>query len=376
MPPANSTFLGEDQWETLLDSISGDYCTPILGPEVNTGALLQREQIAQQLSRDTHGYPLGAEKDLVQVSQYLSVTAANPLAWRTKVVQAIRQEAALNPGGADESYRILADLKLSIYVTTNFDRLMAAALRKRPAKIREELCPWNSSIQVRSPDKFPLRQPDFELSPAEPIVFYLFGNLESPASMVLSYHDHLDFLATVARKQEGLVFADSGDQFVLPNKLQDKLQRDYLLFLGYRINDFDFHILMRSLRSVLSANLSQGGNPLIAVQLECPANPQEGPRGQVVQWLHEYMRLLEADADDPVRKQQLADLRTYLENLEKTAQRLAQQLEQLREYLKTLCRLHKLEVIFGSCAEFIRELGRRQQARAASPVLAPAGVGP
>src|SRR5207244_3055969 len=191
---ANSTFLDDDQWETLLDSISGDWCTPILGPEINPGALLQREQIAQQLCRDAPGYPLGADKDLVQVSQYLSVTAANPLAWRTKVIQAMRQAAAPNL----EPHRILASLKLSIYVTTNFDRFMAAALRERRAKVREELCPWNGPIQIRPSDKFPLRQPGFELSPAEPVVFYLFGNLETPDSMVLSYNDHLDFLATVA----------------------------------------------------------------------------------------------------------------------------------------------------------------------------------
>ena len=131
---------------------------------------------------------------------------------------------------------------------------------------------------------------------------------------------------------------------------------------------------MRSLRSVLSANQTQKGNPLIAVQLEGP--PPDGPAGQLGGWVRDYMQLLEAAPDaQMVSNQRLADLRDYLENLENVAERLSRQLEQLRGYLKTLCRQHKLEVIFGSCAEFIRELGRRHQAREQSPVLTPGGAG-
>src|SRR5262245_20740091 len=56
-PLPHSSFLDDDQWETLLRSIADDYCTPILGPEVNTGTLLQREKIAQRLSRISGVYP-------------------------------------------------------------------------------------------------------------------------------------------------------------------------------------------------------------------------------------------------------------------------------------------------------------------------------
>jgi hypothetical protein len=203
---SNPAFLSDTQWETLLESINGDWCTPILGPEVNTGALLHRERLAQELCRDTRGYPLGAKRDLVQVSQYLSVTKASPHLWRHRIAQAIQE--APSPS-AVETHRILAELKLSIYVTTNLDRLMAQALRSRPAIVQEESCPWDGPIR-RKPEKFPLRQPGFEPSPPNPVVFYLFGNCESPDNMVLSYNDHLDFLTRVASRPEGPIFATRG----------------------------------------------------------------------------------------------------------------------------------------------------------------------
>lgn len=355
-------FLSETQWETLLESINGDWCTPILGPEVNTGALLKREQLARELCRKPHDqfYPLGAEQDLVQVSQYLSVTVPHPDVWRKRIAREIQEAANTLSASAAETHRILAELKLSVYVTTNPDRVMTQALRIRKAKVQEELCPWNEPIQSKNSDRFPLRRPDFELSAAEPVVFYLFGNCETPDSMVLSYNDHLDFLTRAASRPAGPIFADSGDQSVLPIKLQNKLQKDYLLFLGYRVKDFDFHILMRSLRGVLSANPAKG-NPLIAVQLEDPDNSQDARANQLIEWLREYMNVLEASPDVPFRQPRLMELDNYLKDLDKAADRRSRLLNSLRNYLMMLCSQHKLEVIFGTCSEFVKELGRRYE---------------
>jgi hypothetical protein len=377
MPPANQpVFLDEDRWDMLLDSVVNDWCTPILGPEVSAGALKRRAQIAQQLCRETPGFPLSGEEDLAQVSQWMSVSVRNPLVWRNRVVEAFRAvEKPPAPPPEDKSHEILAGLKLSSYATTNFDGRMAGALDRRPARVRKELCPWFASDVNPFPlDDCWLRKPDFEPSPAEPVVFHLFGNLDKPVSMVLSYDDHLDFLSRVDGGFEVPGKAETKDRSILPNKLLAKLRSNYLLFLGYRVNDFDFHILMRSLKSVLASNQSQI-NPLIAVQIEDPGDPCEARITQQAEWLRDYVRLLEpSKADDAVSKR-IASLNGYLNEMNKAAERRKQRLDRLREYLKTLCQRHKLEVIFGTCAEFIEELGKRYEEHVRPHVVAPAGAG-
>src|SRR5207302_3179882 len=140
--------------------------------------------------------------------------------------------------------------------------------------------PWNDAAprltrQMRQARQVPpLRRPEFELSSAEPVVYYLFGNLEDPYSMVLTEDDHLDFLARIAALPAETEALDGEDRSVLPNKFRTKLSTDYLLFLGYRVNDFDFHILLRSLKSFLKENVNRG-NPLIAVQLAEPTGSND-----------------------------------------------------------------------------------------------------
>ena len=52
-------------------------------------------------------------------------------------------------GAEDEPHAVLAELPLPIYITTNYDDFMAAALRRAGKEPRREICRWNSSPAVR-----------------------------------------------------------------------------------------------------------------------------------------------------------------------------------------------------------------------------------
>jgi hypothetical protein len=330
MTPATvrQSLLEQEDWDTLLGSIAGDaegdYCTPILGPEACDGTLDLRKKIAQALALGPPYCPLEYHRDLIQVSQYRAVMTPNLRVFHQAFARHFREEltAAHLPAARTRSYDILANLPISLYATTNLDTLMMTALERRPKPAKqphEELCVWSGRVTELKP-KSVLRDPNFRLHPATPVVYYLFGNVNHPLSMVLSEDDHLDFFTQVATASEASMAAheetpsEVWDKSVLTNKFVDRLRRGHLLFLGYRLQDFDFRILLRSLKSILARSSSMR-IPLIAVQLEAA-----------------------------------------------TGAEVAMSAQQLRNYLESFCLRHKIKVFWGTCTEFIEELGERYAA--------------
>src|SRR5262249_12559303 len=147
---------------------------------------------------------------------------------------------AQRPEGAppDEPHRVLADLRLPLYMTTNYDLFMFSALAAhRDRKPYRELCRWNDLLHY-DPDLF-TRQPDYELHPATPLVYHLHGWVDSSMSLVLTEDDYLAFLEEMIRRQDVL----------LPGPVAQKLREASLLFIGYRLADWNFRLLLRSLKT-------------------------------------------------------------------------------------------------------------------------------
>lgn len=74
-----------------------------------------------------------------------------------------------------------------------------------------------------------------------------------PESLVLTEDDYLDFLVNISREQD-----------LLPPRIQEALTGASLLFIGYRIADWDFRVLFRSLDSYFEKSL---GRAHVSVQL-------------------------------------------------------------------------------------------------------------
>ena len=71
---------------------------------------------------------------------------------------------------------------------------------------------------------------------ANPVVFHLHGHYDVPESLVLTEDDYLDFLVAVSR-----------DDGLLPHQIQKALAGASLLFLGYRLADWNFRVIHRGL---------------------------------------------------------------------------------------------------------------------------------
>lgn len=245
--------LQEKDWQMLLRNMMRGKCTPFIGCGVSPNARSFKASLAQTLAQEHHCV-LVDPSDLAQVCQYLAVEKY----WLFPKEEFLEHSAQrLQPDfdDPDEPHNILAGLPLPIYVTTNYDDYMTQALRGKRKEPISWLCRWNEYVggQISYVE-------GYELDPTgdSPIVFHMHGlyrvrQSDLPESLVLTEDDYLDFLVSVSKNPD-----------LFPLRIQRAFTETSLLFLGYRIRDWDFRVLMRSLASYLKRSLRK---PHVAVQL-------------------------------------------------------------------------------------------------------------
>ncbi|MGH2733432.1 MAG: CHAT domain-containing protein [Actinomycetota bacterium] len=250
---------GFEKWPVLLSDIRRGKCTPVLGPGLTDAMLGSRQDIARRWA-DTFHFPMAPHdrEDLPQVAQYLAVNLASYFP-REQLGDHIRQQlldryasrlpGRLREGSVDEimeavwglrrsadpreAHAVLAELPFRLYVTVHPANLMGAALSAAGRTPQIELYRWNSEIEW--PPLISETRPDYRPSAAEPLVYYLFGRLDNPDSLVLTEDDYFDYLIGVA----------TGN--TISHVVQGALANSALLFLGFRMDEWDFRVLFRSI---------------------------------------------------------------------------------------------------------------------------------
>jgi hypothetical protein len=232
-------------WDLLLQRIRRKNCTPFIGAGASADFVPIGAEIAGKWAK-AEGYPFPDGTDLARVAQYLAVTE-DPMSPKLRIIDEINerltQKPVPTPMPPDQPHAVLAALELPIYLTTNYDGLMAQALSERGKDVRESICLWNDWIAKKQPERFKLK-PDYRPTPEAPLVYYLHGHLEVPTSLVLTEDDYIDFLTSIGHK---------GD--LLPPYIEESLTGSSLLFVGYRILDPNFRVLFRSLVNYMQDGL-------------------------------------------------------------------------------------------------------------------------
>jgi|GEM_PF-1687640 len=143
------------------------------------------------------------------------------------------------PPNRHDPLRVLARLRLPIYVTTSYYDFMERALIVEGASdVRTRFCLWNMEPESVKHEHLP--DASFIPSREEPVVYHLYGYEEYPRSLVLSEDDYLDFLLALAQDTNAY-------RPLIPFYLRTALEECSLLLLGYRMQDWDFRILYRGL---------------------------------------------------------------------------------------------------------------------------------
>lgn len=277
---------GFEKWPAMLRSIKRTQVTPILGPGLFEPIIGPLREIAQRWA-ETYHYPMAPHEreSLPQVAQFLAVNQYHEFP-REELEEYLLQEITnqyraelppelfqgkpsldklINEVGARrrardplEPGKILAQLPIPIYITTNLDNLLGGALVEAGKDPQILLCPWNEYIEQA--ETIFDREPEYYPTPERPLVYHLFGRLDEPDSVVLTEDDYFDFLIGV-----------TGNQDLIPPVVRRALSDSSLLFLGYQMDDWNFRVLFRSILS------KQGGGRRdryahIAAQID----PEEG----------------------------------------------------------------------------------------------------
>lgn len=287
---------GFDKWPALVNDVWSRNCLPLLGPGLTDALLGPRQQLARELA-DRHRFPLAPyyREDLPQVAQFLAIElgakfpvdelrshlvvklsdrlaefcarAGEPVPAKYRNISRPQHTSALLDELVNEvwghlhadltdPFTVLAKLPLPIFVTAQPTSLLASALRDEGKQPRVEVARWNQ----RCPRSIFDRMPDYEPSAEEPLVFHIFGSLQYPGSVVLREDDYFEFLRTTGR-----------DSDAVPEVVRSAFADSALLFLGFRMEDWDFRVLFRSI-------MSQEGGALLEQHSHVAAqiDPEEG----------------------------------------------------------------------------------------------------
>jgi hypothetical protein len=185
---------------------------------------------------ETTGYPFADPTNLPEVAQYLAVVGEDRFTPKQRMVDEYGKLQAPDFSQGAQPHGVLASLPFTMYVTTNYDDFMAEALRRagtpRPPVVK--VAPWTESRAI--PPELRWDEKDVSFTWARPLVFHLHGHFEAPDSMVLTDDDYVDFLVKLGEERN----------VVLPEVVQGAFA-DSLLFIGYRLVDWNFRVIHRAL---------------------------------------------------------------------------------------------------------------------------------
>ena len=290
-----------DKWPSLITDFKVGKCTPVIGPGISDALLGTRQEIAMDWAR-SYRFPMAPHnrESLPQVAQYLSINQ-NRRFPRLELQSHLRrtlvgryrddlpehlllEDASLEELIAAswdarhrrekvEPYSALAQLPAPVYVTTQPSRLLASALRRAGREPEVELCRWHEDVDW--PESVFEREPGYRPSADRPLIYHLLGTFDEPDSLVLTEDDYFDFLIGVTRNQD-----------LVPKVVRRRLSDSALMFVGFRLDEWDFRVLYRSLMR------SEGGRRRdeythVAVQID----PEEGATidaGRARRYLESY----------------------------------------------------------------------------------------
>jgi hypothetical protein len=289
-PGFQNTF---DKWPGLIMNIHLNKCIPILGAGLVEPILGSSYEMARRWS-DVYNYPMesSACESLPEVAQFMSITQDDPtfplssldeslknnlferyenvLAGCSKfdpldkIISSVWQSRQANNGDALDPLKILARLPFPIYITTNYDNLITEALISEGRDPQVVVFPWNDELLGMK--NIYDREPDYVPDLKRPLVYHLFGRYEIPESIVLKEDDYYDYLMSAKGKDRSI-----------PDEVSRALADNSLLFIGFRLDDWNFRILLRSLLSSEGSPKRRGAN--VAAQMEPEEGRMQEPEG-------------------------------------------------------------------------------------------------
>jgi hypothetical protein len=291
-PRQRRTF---DKWGTLITNLRAGSCVPILGPGLLAPLMGSTSEIARQLAtKHNLGMVSPARESLPQVAQLLQLRTDRTML-RYELSTALRENLARRCPGvipADnwsislylllkeanqrlwgerlDPHRVLAQFPCPLFVNAAPDPLLEVALQQRSKQPQLVICPWTSdlswatgafdpkdqalNLEHGAPSagrQRPRTNSKFLPDDRRPIVYHPFGILQLLSSLVLTEDDYFQYLV-------GNTMGQAQKLSALPYLLTNSA----LLFIGFRLDDWSFRVILREilqLKSALSSDVTHIG---------------------------------------------------------------------------------------------------------------------
>jgi SIR2-like protein len=269
--------LSDEDWEELLYAIKDKKCTPFIG----AGACAPWLPLGSEIARDwasKHDYPLGDSHQLARIAQFLAIKEDNDMYPKNILNRILKEKRPPDfrlEEHRDTPYVVLADLNLPIYITTNYDHFMEAALKSKGKDPVSEFCRWNKAGEAGGIISVFDREKQYMPREARPLVYHLHGIIDKPQSMVLTEDDYIDFIVALSSNND-----------IIPPAIRQLMTTSPLLFIGYSLEDINFRTIFRGIVDYLGARYQLAS---MAVLLT-PKGVAENKQNEAQKYLERYTR--------------------------------------------------------------------------------------
>ena len=228
--------LTDIEWQTLLRRIESTRCTPFLG----AGASCPQMPLGGDMAQLARPGPVTRSPTTV-------ICPALPSSWRSdrdplspkqRIQRGSRSSPTTRfrrPRTAPRRARRSASADLPHHELRRLHGPGAPARAGHPREPVVKVAPWNDSAYI--PQELKPSITDDRPTPARPLVFHLHGHVSVPESMVITEDDYVDFLVELGRNRD----------VVLPGIVQGAFTGTSLLFIGYRLTDWNFRVIHHAL---------------------------------------------------------------------------------------------------------------------------------
>jgi hypothetical protein len=255
----------------FVSAVKAGDCTPVLGPGLAEPVLGSRAALASKwVERWLLPIPEPDNENLTTVGQYVQTEVPGWGAHKELaryLVHELKRDARYDSIDRDlfepanrtallrelgrvarernpnEPHEVMATLNLPVYITTSWTDLLSDALTAHGRQPQVRSFNWNEHFRS---------EPEIdEPTPERPLVYHLFGQLERPQSMVLTEDDYFQWLAAWADLRHEEAPSDATEALTTRALMRviEALTTQSLMFVGYRLPDWDFRVLFQGLRN-------------------------------------------------------------------------------------------------------------------------------
>ena len=239
-------------WKNLIDSVQNQECILVLGPSIarvnrNGHSIPLTEILAEELAAKLHqinpNIPLHNRKNLAYVAKELEdgfLPQCNYSREKacSRVGELIRTFYTQYDHNMFPVFRQLARIPFRFVVNTSLDNFLVDAycdenkLLTKSEHYHYRNPKHNNGIDIREED----------ITAEAPLVYNLFGSLQSPDSMVITERDQLDFLDAILQTEKTATIPPSIAIHFAP--VEKYHAEKTFVFLGFDFNQWHLRLLM------------------------------------------------------------------------------------------------------------------------------------